>query len=370
METRINVAKILANCPRGMELDCAMFNEVYFDCIEDSINNPYPIRCYRKVDDETLNIIRFSEYGAYTFHPDAKCIIFPKSKPTWEGFLPPCKFKDGDIVCTTLNSIAIIKEESGAYYTVYCGANDDAFYLYVDVTPMRLATEEERQKLFDVIKKNGYKWDAEKKCLIELPKFKNGDILAAGDWVFIFKELHTNGSPRCYCHYDLTLEEFKVDTNSYMAYGGDICLATKEQQDLLFSKMKGAGYKWNAEKKCLEKLAQYPKTYKECCDILGLNTMANDAQGYKWDLIIRMQELIICRDAYWKFYSEQMRLDYPWQPDYRNGSIKFCIRNVGCKFEMTETIQYNTILAFPSKEMRDAFYENFKEDIERINELL
>lgn len=254
METRINVAKILANCPRDMELDCAMFNEVYFDCIEDSINNPYPIRCYRKVDDETLNIVRFSEYGAYTLHPDAKCIIFPKSKLTWEGFLPPCKFKDGDIVCTTLNNIAIIKEESGAYYTVYCGATDDDFYLYVDVTPMRLATEEEKKRLLQAIKDNGYKWDAERKCLIELPKFKNGDILAAGDWVFIFKELHTNGSPRCYCHYDLTLEEFKVDTNSYMAYGGDIYLATKEQQDLLFSKMEGAGYKWNAEKKCLEKL--------------------------------------------------------------------------------------------------------------------
>ena len=296
METRINVAKILANCPSGMELDCAMFNDVYFDCIEDSINNPYPIRCYRKVDDETLNIVRFSEYGAYTFHPDAKCIIFPKNNPTWEGFTPPCEFKDGDIVAAPIylgaTWIGIFKqydETDETTFGVYCSLtstgrfNDTSSRRHV-LAGTHLATEEEKQKLLQVIKKNGYKWDAEKKCL--------------------------------------------------------------------------------------EKLAQYPKTYKECCAILGLHPLANDAQGYKSDLIIRFQELIIYRDAYWMLYSEQMRLDYFWQPDYRTGSIKFCIRNIGCKFEMTETIQYNTILAFPTAEMRDAFYENFREDIERCSELL
>lgn len=254
METRINVAELLRNCPRGMKLDCAMFENLYFDYIDDSLNNPYPILCYGKTN-EARNVVRFSKYGTYTLNSNAKCVIFPKDKTSWEGFVPPYEFRDGDIVCTTLNSIAIIKDKYGADYTVYCGVmEDDDFYLYVAVTPMRLATEEEKKRLLQAIKDNGYKWDAERKCLIELPKFKNGDILAAGDWVFIFKELHTNGSPRCYCHYDLTLEEFKVDTNSYMACGGDIYLATKEQQDLLFSKMEGAGYKWNAEKKCLEKL--------------------------------------------------------------------------------------------------------------------
>lgn len=181
METRINVAKILANCPRDMELDCAMFDDVYFDCIEDLINNPYPIRCYRRVDDETLNILRFSEYGTYTLHPDAKCIIFPKSKPTWEGFVPPCEFKDGDIVCSTLNSIAIIKGKSSkGGYSIYCGVMaDDNFYscLCVVVTPTRLATEDEKERLFKVIRDNGYKWDEESKTLEKLiePKFRVGD---------------------------------------------------------------------------------------------------------------------------------------------------------------------------------------------------
>ena len=42
---------------------------------------------------------------------------------------------------------------------------------------VRLATEEEKQKLFDAIKANGYKWNAKTKTLEKLvePKFKVGD---------------------------------------------------------------------------------------------------------------------------------------------------------------------------------------------------
>lgn len=293
METRINVAELLRNCPTGMELDCAMFEKLYFDYIDDSLNNPYPILCYGKTN-EARNVVRFSKYGTYTLNSNAKCVIFPKGETSWDGFVPPVEFKEGDIVTRTdrgslvafiykeRTSVAIVKH----HFALYTGS------------------------LGTVI---------------------NGEI-----WV--------------------------VESN--------IRFATSEEKTKLFQAIKDNGYKWNAEKKCLEKELQYPKTYKECCDILGLHTMDNDAQGYNSILIIRLQELIICRDAYWKFYSEQMRLGYPWQPDYRMGSIKFCIRNIGCKFEMTETIQYNTILAFPTAEMRNAFYENFKEDIEKINELL
>lgn len=37
------------------------------------------------------------------------------------------------------------------------------------------ATEEERQKLFDAIKANGYKWNPENKTLEKLPRFKVGN---------------------------------------------------------------------------------------------------------------------------------------------------------------------------------------------------
>lgn len=119
------------------------------------------------------------------------------------------------------------------------------------------------------------------------------------------------------------------------------------------------------------KKPKYPKTYKECCDVLGLNTMDNDACGYEADLIIRFQELFIARNAYWKIYGEETGLGKPWEPDWNNDySEKHCIIvDAGviskCTFRTTQFI-----LAFPTKEIRDMFLKNFKDLIENCKELL
>ena len=47
----------------------------------------------------------------------------------------------------------------------------------VDAEIMRLATEEEKEKLFNAINDNGYKWNHETKTLEKLPKFKVGDVI-------------------------------------------------------------------------------------------------------------------------------------------------------------------------------------------------
>ena len=49
-----------------------------------------------------------------------------------------------------------------------------------DIIQQRLATEEEKQKLFDAIKSNGYRWNSETKTLEKLPKFKVGDKITNG----------------------------------------------------------------------------------------------------------------------------------------------------------------------------------------------
>lgn len=116
----------------------------------------------------------------------------------------------------------------------------------------------------------------------------------------------------------------------------------------------------------VKKKPKYPTNYKECCDVLGLNTMDNDACGYKADLIIRFQELHIARDAYWKIAGEQMGLGKPWEPDWDNLSTnhEFIKIDKGC-------FTYSSrLLVFPTEEMRDAFYDNFKNLIENCKELL
>ena len=92
MEQRINVAKLLKECPTGMELDCTMYDSVTLLSVDDREDICFPIRVVR----EDGNSIALTKYGQYTDADFAKCVIFPKGKTTWEGFQKP--FKDGDIL--------------------------------------------------------------------------------------------------------------------------------------------------------------------------------------------------------------------------------------------------------------------------------
>lgn len=188
---KINIAELLKDCPRGMELDCAMYENIYFDYISNS--KIYPICCYTEDNLKAKHPIIFTWYGRPSQHDSAKCVIFPKGKTTWEGFVPPCEFKDGDIIFTDAGCtfISIFQEKRNGRvatyvdYSVngnncYCDIEKNTVPLYMedDISEIRLATEEEKKKLFDVIKAKGYKWNPETKTLEKLvvkPKFKVGD---------------------------------------------------------------------------------------------------------------------------------------------------------------------------------------------------
>ena len=118
---------------------------------------------------------------------------------------------------------------------------------------------------------------------------------------------------------------------------------------------------------------QYPKTYEECCKILDWNHRDYDRVGYKSDLLCKLQVLLLCRDAYWEIAGEEMGLDKPWEPDWgeNDGGYRYCIRNQSNKIVLSnEWLGENYILSFPTEEMRDEFYDNFKELIDKCKELL
>jgi hypothetical protein len=182
MEKKINVAELLENCPNGMELDCTMFDNAKFIGVE---NYDKPI-CIRIGNGDLY--FHLTKFGTWNFDDNAKCLIYPKGKTTWEGFVPPCKFKDGDILYIKTDShnhiefIIIFKEiRNNHIYTHACFAYQNlsidkcAVCHIADAEIMRLATEEEKEKLFNAIKDNGYKWNEESKSLEKLPKFKVGD---------------------------------------------------------------------------------------------------------------------------------------------------------------------------------------------------
>ena len=132
----------------------------------------------------------------------------------------------------------------------------------------------------------------------------------------------------------------------------------------------------NATKIVLEKKKkEYPKTYEECCKVLNTDddSIIDISVPLHYNhLLISFTQLLICRDAYWKIAGEEMGLNRPWELSI--GTPIYYIyynRTVGTiKNDYADDIQGNIILAFPTEEMRDAFYENFKELIEQCKELL
>ena len=134
------------------------------------------------------------------------------------------------------------------------------------------------------------------------------------------------------------------------------------------------GNKIEALKITLEKdVKEYPKTYEECCEIVKVGkerTLEGEIirkNNYKIALLESFQKLLICRDAYWKLYGEEIGLGKPWEPTMET---VYCISRNNNVMKCSYRGGKSNILEFPTPEMRDTFYENFKEEIEKCKELL
>lgn len=170
MENKTNIAELLKDCQKGMELDCTVFDNVHYDNIDKESGT---IRCYIQQKKHQTRI-GFNKYGCYSEVENAKCVIFPKGKNTWEGFQRP--FKDGDVVAFDnphRDNLQVFifknKQENNTLSCCYLMLDGDELVLEEGMYYVtRFATEEEKEKLFQAIKKNGYKWDAETKTLEKL----------------------------------------------------------------------------------------------------------------------------------------------------------------------------------------------------------
>ena len=172
-----------------------------------------------------------------------------------------------------------------------------------------------------------------------------------------------------FCKENENLEETKVEC---MIINFDICTEDEVELKLGDYEIEVRDGKTYAVKK----KPKYPKLTNlyECKEILGEKDMYQSVRGYKGELLTNFQRLLIFRDAYWKIAGEQMGLDKPWVPEWKNTSqikhsIWFDSDGICMKSNRTSyAIQH--VLSFPTTEMRDAFYENFKDLIEKCKELL
>lgn len=179
MKPQINIAELLEDCPKGMELYSPLCGKCVFDRL-----NFGTIICKKQNTQE----ITFTSKGYYMLpvFDDCECMIFPsKDQRDWSKFVPPYKFKDGDVLVHTQNGrfiMSIYKSNENEKlintHVIFWDREEGLsvgmqICCYTD--NVRFATKEEKAKLFKAIKDNGYKWNPETKTLDKLPKFKVGD---------------------------------------------------------------------------------------------------------------------------------------------------------------------------------------------------
>lgn len=119
------------------------------------------------------------------------------NRETLEIEKPHPEFKDGDIVALVVRKcthIAIFQSRQEAYigfHAVLCQNDEllleEPFREDVGDIELRLATDSEKQQLFDALAKEGKRWDSEKKQIVDLkPAFEIGKL-------YVFREEDEDG---------------------------------------------------------------------------------------------------------------------------------------------------------------------------------
>lgn len=173
----INIAEILRDSPKGTKLYSPIFGDVYLDKIRPHL--AIVVIIDKEQGDFKEEFLYDGRYGM-----NGECMIFPsKDQRDWSKFHRP--FKDGDILAYDNRfapaTVFIYRYYDNHWNTSYfIGLSGLTGRFFKDATGaldgynprVRFATEGEKQKLFDTIKANGYKWNAETKTLEKLKKDK------------------------------------------------------------------------------------------------------------------------------------------------------------------------------------------------------
>lgn len=314
MQNKINVAELLRKCPEGMELDCPLFSRPLKYSGFEGFQDAYPIRTVA----ENGEIIWFTKEGCAHNNMYSKCVIFPKGKTSWEGFIPPCTFKKGDVLISQAGNMVLfshINSENLVYY--HCiipihGSFRIAKNPSAGVGEYHrciLANEHQKQRMYDKIKSAGYKYNQDTNKLEKLPEFKDGDIVAApiiatgGVWIGIFKQ-YEDTTFEAYCSLS-SMGRFNFTSSRGHILEGTH-LATEKEKEKFFKVIKDFGYKWNTETKTLERIIK-PK--------FKVGDTIKEVQGNKKGTIIEFYDsgfYVVKRDKGFTSYINIIHQDH-WE---------------------------------------------------------
>lgn len=182
--------------------------------------------CLKQMNGEKVAMAVMDEKQCGTDNCPLECSTNTVTTDSKKNKVEP-KFHEGDF----------IKHNEGNYICKVISVNSDSYYLEHIETSDR------------VVFYNAEQWFH----LWTIEDAKDGDVLREDSCTFIIKRMKPDGTAIVYCclfddgDLDLTGSTLSFDANSTHP-------ATKEQRDLLFQKMKEAGYEWDSNKKELKLL--------------------------------------------------------------------------------------------------------------------
>ena len=308
MKENLNLEEILKDCPEGTELYSTIFGEVKLDYIENGSEYPINVKSKDGLSES------FTSRGELFKNYDGECVLFPsKDQRDWSKFTASWYKKEMDTIARIEKQRDKDKliQELGEYKVKY---TQEVLEKYINSMSNK---DDERLKKTAIaflkdFAEQGYENALE--CIDWLEKqdemhiwtiqdAKDGDVLACNEEILLFKSYSVQGRISLYCWYNGQTNNFhnKEVIDISLNKRNKICPATKEQRDLLFQKIKDAGYKWNAETKTLEKLVKpkfmvgdmirHKETNKDdVYEIIKVYCDSYGIDGFPWLILMEYQD--------------------------------------------------------------------------------
>lgn len=289
METKINIATILKNKPKGTKLYSTVHGKCTFEAITDEI---FKIKfCTSKFGLMQAGECTLIKFG--NMFDDGECVIFPsKEMQDWSKFA----WKKGDILVSRDKNIHLIFEKFiDDTYTIFVGKhcyekdyrneyNYERRFNGFKTEYFTLETEDAAQKYLKTIEeKLGGKLNRETLEIEKKTKFEDGDIAFAdyGNRQYVFIVSGETGLSEGYnssIYLDLSGPTPSTAFRTSF-FKKDLCelrLATEEEKKQLFSALEEKGKRWDSDKKAIVDVK--PKWTPKPFD----KVLVRDSKSSKW----------------------------------------------------------------------------------------
>ena len=307
METKINIAEILKNKPKGTKLHSSVYGDVKLELITEE-DSKYPVITMVNAVCG-IEYISFTENGLhYEGYPGAELALFPSSKMRdWSKFA----WKKGDVLTNSSGFKVFFDKWVNEDYTKFLGKIKIlgySYYYYYDTAYYTLVSKEEALEFIKNVEEINNDILNSETLKIEKLEFKDGDIVCISGMGYL-----AYGIVKSIDNSSKKLEYYVLNDMSTLKFEDWLSFEdkhiqpiTETQRMILFDSLAKEGKAWDAEKKQVVELK--PKVEIKPFDQV---LVRNDKED-QWSANIfsyQVRDMYHCLgECYWKYcipYNEE-----------------------------------------------------------------